>query len=141
MTLKFTLERFCKRKGLYCGVVAIIEKDGKYLLVDRANRPYGHSFITGHVHYGESLRKAAIREVREEVGLRVVDCDFLRKEEVHRECIENCERHLCYFYKCKVGGEIKIDSREVKSARWYSKEAVNKLKLEPLTKEWFDELK
>ncbi len=127
MTLKFKLERFSKRKGLYCGIVAVIEKDGKYLLVDRANRPYGHSFITGHVHYGESLRSAAVREVGEEVGLKVVDCDFFGEKEVRRECVRNCERHFCYFYKCEVEGEIKIDSREVKYAGWYSKEAIKKL--------------
>ncbi len=139
MTLKFKLKRFSKKCDLHYGIVAVIEKDGKYLLIDRANKPYGHSFITGHINNGERPLEALSREIGEEVGLRVVDHRRYAKKEVERDCMRGANRHFCYFYKCKIGGEIKIDSREVKSAGWYSKEAIRKLKLEPLTKEWFRE--
>ena len=54
--------------------VTIIARDGKVLLVRRANEPgYGlWSVPGGYVDRGEVVEKAAAREVFEETGLRVV---------------------------------------------------------------------
>jgi ADP-ribose pyrophosphatase YjhB (NUDIX family) len=52
---------------------SIIERDGKVLLVRRANQPgYGlWSMPGGYVDRGEVVEEAAVREVREETGLEV----------------------------------------------------------------------
>ena len=53
--------------------VTIISRDGKVLLVRRANQPgYGlWSVPGGYVDRGEVVEEAAVREVREETGLEV----------------------------------------------------------------------
>ncbi len=49
----------------------IIEWEGKIVLVQRKNPPYGWAIPGGFVDYGESLEEAAIREAKEETGLDI----------------------------------------------------------------------
>jgi 8-oxo-dGTP diphosphatase len=55
------------------GVGAVIVKDGKALIVKRANDPYKGqwSIPGGRVELGETLAEAVRREMREETGLEV----------------------------------------------------------------------
>ena len=49
----------------------LIEYDGKMILIERKNPPYGYAIPGGFVDYGESLENAAVREAKEETGLDV----------------------------------------------------------------------
>ena len=49
----------------------IIQWEGKVVLVQRRNPPYGWALPGGFVDYGETLEAAAVREAREETGLEV----------------------------------------------------------------------
>lgn len=50
----------------------IIEVGGEgVVLIKRKNPPYGWALPGGYVDYGESLEQAAVREAKEETGLRV----------------------------------------------------------------------
>lgn len=49
----------------------IIEIDGKIILIERKNPPYGWAIPGGFVDYGESLEDAARREALEETSVTV----------------------------------------------------------------------
>lgn len=49
----------------------IIEHPEGLVLIERAKPPYGWALPGGFVEYGESLEEAALREAREETGLKV----------------------------------------------------------------------
>ena len=49
----------------------IIEIEGKIVLIERKNPPFGWALPGGFVDYGESFETAALREAKEETGLEV----------------------------------------------------------------------
>lgn len=49
----------------------IIKLDDKIVLIKRKNPPHGWALPGGFVDYGESYEKAALREAKEETGLKV----------------------------------------------------------------------
>lgn len=55
----------------------IIEVKGGIVLIERKNKPYGWAIPGGFVDYGESVEDCAVREAREETGLKVRLKDLL----------------------------------------------------------------
>lgn len=51
----------------------IIEFEGKIVLIRRKNPPYGWALPGGFVEYGETVETAAVRETKEETGLRLLN--------------------------------------------------------------------
>jgi len=128
-------------KPMHYTVGALIEKDGKYLLIDRALPPYGWAGPAGHLGEGESPDDAVVRKVNEEVGLEVITKKILFEEEVPwNTCREGIDYHYWYLYACETKGEISIDSEGAKSYDWVSKEQIAKLELEPVWDYWFKKL-
>lgn len=131
-----------KNKEMHYSVGALIEKDGKYLLIDRVNPPYGFAGIAGHIDEGETASVALIREVREESGLRVENYSLLFEEEIDwNVCVMGVNVHYWYLFKCEVSGEIKMYRKEEKSIGWYTKDQIKNLRLEPVWEYWFKKLK
>ena len=61
-------------------VAAVIEREGRYLLVEEAEGATGTRVFNqpaGHVEPGESVLDAVVREVREETGLDFTSTAFL----------------------------------------------------------------
>lgn len=58
---------------IFCVDIIIQNTKGEYLLVKRANEPKKGRWwvIGGRIHKGESLERAALRKVKEEIGRRV----------------------------------------------------------------------
>ncbi len=59
--------------GREVAVDCVSVKDGKVLLVKRAHKPFNGYWVLpgGHVEQGETIRDAAVREMREELGLDI----------------------------------------------------------------------
>jgi len=127
---------------MHYSVGALIEKDGRYLLIDRVKIPLGFAGLAGHIDEGEDAVKALFREVEEESSLNIEDYELLFEEEiVWNKCNRGIGVHYWYLFRCRVSGEIKKDPNEAKSIGWYSPEEIKKLNLEPVWEYWFKKLK
>ena len=128
-------------EDMHYSVGALIKRNGKFLLIDRTNPPYGFAGIAGHIDDGESPESALVREVEEESGLRVKSFKLLFEEEIgDNMCKRGINIHYWRLYECEVEGELKRNEKETKSIEWYSQSDLNKLKLEPVWKYWFKKL-
>ena len=128
-------------KVAHYSVGAIIQKDGKYFLIDRAIPPLGFAGIAGNVDAAESVQEALVREVEEESGFKVTLHKLLFEEFLAWNwCSKGVEGHRWYLFECGVEGEVKQNYRETKSVGWYSKEQIQKLTLEPVWEYWFKKL-
>ncbi len=74
------------------GVAAIIEREGKVLLLKRRNAHGAGSWAVpgGHLEFGETPEECAVRETREEAGLTIssirfaaITNDFFPEEKLH----------------------------------------------------------
>src|SRR6266849_9764330 len=85
------------------------------LLIERRKYPYGYACPAGHVDNGETYEQAAVRELREEVGL----------EAVHLRCVldttvENTSRrpsgdwHCWKVYQVQTTGALDRNLSETK---------------------------
>lgn len=100
--------------------VAAVITDGdgeRFLLIQRAEEPFRGwwSPVTGRVEPGESLAEAAIREVREEIGLDVVaGPEFFA-------CPTADGTHALHFLQCRVrGGTPAPAPAEVQAWGWFT---------------------
>lgn len=106
-------------------VGAIIEKDGKYLLVQEAKkRCYEQwNFPAGRLEVNESLEQAAIREVKEETG-----CDV----ELNGICyiankILKDDLWIMVVFNAKLINEsIKFNKEEILDVKWLTYDEINK---------------
>jgi 8-oxo-dGTP pyrophosphatase MutT (NUDIX family) len=129
-------------KPMHYSVGALIEKDGKYLLIDRAIPPFGFAGIAGHIDEGEDKIQALIREVEEESRLKVEEWELIFEEELDWNwCSKGVGVHYWYLFKCKISGETQASDLEVKSIGWHSVDEIKQLNLEPVWEYWFKKLK
>lgn len=128
-------------KTLHYSVGAFVKKDRKYLLIDRAVPPLGFAGVAGHVDEGEIPEQALVREVEEEIGLKVVSYKLLFEELVDWNwCSKGVTGHYWHVFDCETSGEITQNFRETKSVGWYTEEEIKELKLEPVWDYWFKKL-
>ena len=79
-------------------VVCIIEQDGKYLFIKRAHTGMADGFFMlpgGHVDEGESVLHAAVRELKEELGIDLQEADLEFK------LVEPIQTHITFFFWVK----------------------------------------
>ena len=107
------------------GVGAVIVRDGRALIIKRANDPYKGqwSIPGGRVELGESLADALRREMREETGL-VVDVGPVI--EVFERIVRDGEQVRYHFviidYLCSCGGGDLCAGDDAEDAVWVTSE-------------------
>jgi len=112
-------------------VGALIERDGKYLLIDRVNPPLGYAGLAGHIDEGETPEETVAREVKEESELLVTKIEYLFGGLDRRdECSRGATWHHWHAYRVETQGEPVLDEMEAKSMDWYTIEEIKKIKLE-----------
>lgn len=132
-------------RDMHYSVGALVERAGKYLLIDRTTPPLGFAGPAGHVDEGETPEQALLREVQEEVGLKIEKYEKLAEEELGWNwCSKGIGVHYWYLFACDVSGEVRRSYAETKSADWYTIEQIRKFKfekkLEPVWEYWFEKL-
>jgi 8-oxo-dGTP diphosphatase len=119
------------RNGPALAVSVALERDGKFLLVLRANPPAQHmyAFPGGRVDPGESLEDAALRELEEETGLRATNprafATFDLKSDDPRGRVSP-HFFLTVFLVDDAGGEA-IAQDDAKAVGWFTPEQIRNL--------------
>jgi len=107
------------------GVGAVIVKDGKALIVKRANNPYKGqwSIPGGRVELGETLAEAVQREMREETGLEVRVGPVIEVfERVERELDRIRYHFVIVDYVCACVGGALCAGDDAEDVAWVTSE-------------------
>lgn len=130
-----------KGNPMHFSVGAVIEINGRYLLIDRDMEPLGFAGLAGHIDKEETPEETLFRKVKEESGLKIKKHSLLFEEEVEWNwCRVGVQSHYWYLYKCEVEGEILNNPEASKSIGWYTPGEMAKLKWEPVWRYWFKKI-
>lgn len=108
-------------------VGGIIEKEGKYLLVQEAKKKCYEkwNFPAGHLDFNESLEQGAIRKIKEETG-----CDVKLDGVcyVANRILEDDLFVMIVFNAKLINENIEFDKEEILDVKWFDyDEIVNKM--------------
>lgn len=112
------------------GALVAVWYQGRILLVKNSYVPYW-SLPGGYVHSGETALQAALRELREEVGLKVDSSDLKPSLDVKHEWEGKHDHVEIFALESPQRPEVKIDRREVVDAQLFSPEEAMKMNLFP----------
>jgi NAD+ diphosphatase len=113
--------RRCPKCGLLAfprlapAVIVLVERDGAALLARNKSFPVPmYSTIAGFVEPGETLEGAVVREVAEEVGIRVTDVKYIASQPWP------FPHSLMIGFNARwASGEIEADGVEIADAGWF----------------------
>ncbi|WP_049569176.1 NUDIX hydrolase [Streptomyces sp. SBT349] len=107
-------------------VVAVLRRDGRVLVIRRGPEARFSGYwapLSGTIEPGERQREALVREVREEVGLRVTPLEKVW------ECMTDDGGYVLHWWTAEVeGGELTPDPGEVGETRWVTAEEFSRLR-------------
>ena len=104
-----------KRNKLPISVQLLLENQNKILLMKRKNTGYGdgkYSLPGGHVEANEEIRKALVREAKEEIGINinVEDVEFYKV--LNRKVSENQEYVDFVFKTNRWSGDVSNNEKD-----------------------------
>jgi len=111
----------CKRFNVRNTTVQLIAvSNGKILLQKRNLNPEKGSWalVAGYVAWNETLEESMIRELKEEMNLKVDNLELLRIYSDPKRDADG-RQNIAVVYVGEVTGEIKIDAYELEDARWF----------------------
>lgn len=116
------------------GVVAIIKKHHRFLLIKQNKIPYKNFWgpVHGKIEINESEQEALIRETKEEMGLQVTP--------IKKLWVSNADygaNKLHWWLAEAINNKITIDPEEIAAYGFFALDELFNLKLLPTTKEFF----
>jgi len=144
--LQFSKGDEMMNRRTHIGAYGIVEKDNSILLIQKARGPYTGllDLPGGTIEFGEAPDGTVVREIDEETGLTVNDCQLVKAASFcfQHNCTSDIEpeefHHLAFVYKvqCDSTNKIKTDSDGLDSfgAVWVHKDRCDVNKLSPLSK-------
>lgn len=105
----------CYPKISPCVIVLVHNRDHIVLAKAHRYQSQRYGLIAGYIEAGETAEQAAIREVKEEVGLNVKHCRYFATQSWPFP-------HLLMigFFAEYSSGEIQIEAAELDDAKWFS---------------------
>ncbi len=105
------------RHKVAAAVYIILKKDDQVLLMRRANTGYcdgSYSLPSGHIEDGEMPEQAAVREAKEEVGVKIQDLRFAT-------ALYTDDNYVCFFFEAgSWEGEVKnCEEDKCDDIRWF----------------------
>lgn len=98
------------------GVKGVLQYKQEVLLIRNSYGPAGWTFPGGGIKPHESLKKAVIREVKEEVGVEIHDPHYIG----HYFTMREYKRDLVHCFIVHVKSRhFEIDNSEVAEAQWF----------------------
>jgi 8-oxo-dGTP diphosphatase len=111
------------RPTVVVGVGAVIwNRRGEVLLIQRANPPKRHewSLPGGRVEFGEPLRAALLREIREETGLEIEIVALADVAELIAEASDGGGHYVLIDFSARALSDEAIAASDALDARWFS---------------------
>ena len=116
---------------MHRSVAAVIKKDGKFLMIDRVNFPFGWACPAGHIEENEESEEALKREVKEEVNIDVKKFKLMLHDFIEwNECKRGIRGHDFFVYEVTEWGGDEKANFESKGMKWIGKEEIKEMKLE-----------
>ena len=100
-----------------CGSVLYRKIDELRILIIKQTRNGNWSFPKGHMENDETEIETAIREVREEVGLKITPIDGFR-EVIHYNPRANVDKDVVYFIASPGNQHVRLQKEEVCDYKW-----------------------
>jgi NAD+ diphosphatase len=98
-------------------VIVLVERGDELLLARGSRHPAGtFSALAGFVEPGETLEEAAVREVREEVGIDIHDLHYVSSQPWPFP-----HSLMVGFRATWAGGELRADGTEILEAGWFTR--------------------
>lgn len=121
--------------------VLVFDTSGELFLQKRSRRKdiqpgKWDTSVGGHVDLGESVEAAALREMREELGIREAPIEFLYSY-LHRSEVES---EFVSTYRCTWNGPIEIQPEEIEEGRFWSWEEIRRSDPQLFTGNFLDEM-
>lgn len=112
----------------HTSVGVMVWREGKLLMIERKNFPFGFAPPAGHVDEHGSYEDAARKELQEEVGLLVRRLKLLIEGRKDNHCKrEDGTWHFWKVYVATAEGELKRSEDETKQAGWFTKDDLQRL--------------
>lgn len=117
-----------ERNKLPISVQLILEKENKILLMKRKNTGYEdgkYSLPGGHVEANEEIRKALIREAKEEIGIDI-DMQDVQFYKVMNRKVNKQQEYVDFIFKANhwTGEITNEESNKCEEIIWVNKEKI-----------------